>query len=403
MVLSLLRSGHASRPVLDPALDAAPDPALDPALDPGSAPGADMFGPGGDLTVGVEEELLLVDDAHRLVDEDCAQVWIERTQERAPRTAGVVSGELFGSEIEFATAVCADAGSAAQQLSVLRAALVSTGARPMAVGLHPDAAFGEPRITHAPRYEYIGQDLAGILRTPTAAFQVHVGLPDATAAVTAYRALRQQLPLLRALAAGTPYWHGRDSGLATARAAVIASYPRSALPPVVRSWDEYVALTRAVLAAAEAPDQSFVWWGARIQARLGTVEVRVMDPQPSLAAGAGLAALVQGIAAHALDHPPVTDVPGEVLAENDFRALRHGLETTLVDPTGAKRPVREIAAGLVDEARSALRPLGADAPLTEVERILASEPAYVRHRRLHATGGMPVLLADLVERTTRGW
>lgn len=314
----------------------------------------------------------------------------------------MVTSELFGSEIEFATAVCADAGSAAQRLGDLRSALVHAGGRAMAVGLHPAAAFGDPQVTHAARYEAIGQELAGVLRTPTAALQVHVGMPDSASAVTAFRALRQHLPILRALAAGSPYWHGRDSGLASARAAVIASYPRSGIPPVVRSWDEYVARTRAVLAAAEMPDQSFVWWAARIQARLGTVEIRVMDPQPSLEAAAGLTALVQGLAGYALDHPPVLDVPGEALAENDFRVVRHGLEARIVDDDGVMRPVRDIAADLLARARGALRPLGLDAPLAEVGRILAGEPEYVRHRRIHGTAGMPALLADLVERTTKG-
>ena len=172
---------------------------------------------------------------------------------------------------------------------------------------------------------------------------------------------------------------------------------------MVRSWDEYVALTRDLLAAADAPDQSFVWWGARIQARLGTVEIRVLDPQPSLSAAAGLTALVQGIAADALERPPRTDLPGEVLAENDFRVTRHGLEARIVDACGTMRPVREIAAELVATARQALRPLGHDAPLAGVDRILAAEAAYARHRRLHASGGMPALLTDLVRRTTQGW
>jgi carboxylate-amine ligase len=381
MVLSLLRNGVGPRP--------APDVAADPGT----------FGPGGEFTVGVEEELLLVDDAHQLLDEARASALIERTRALAPPPAGVVSDELYGSEIEFATAVCADAGSAAQHVSALREALARAGGRAVAVGIHPDAAFGEPQVTGSPRYAGIGRELAGFLRTPTAALQVHVGLPDAASAVTAYRALRQQLPVLRALSAGSPYWHGRDSGLASARSAIIGSYPRSGLPPLVRSGDEYVALTRDVLAAAETSDHSFVWWGARIQARLGTVEVRVMDPQPSLAAVAGLTALVQGIAAHALDHPPVAELPAEVLAENDFRVMRHGLETSIVDTSGAMLPVRRTATRLLVEARSALRPLGLEAPLVGIERILATEPEYVRHRRLHAAGGMPALLADLVERT----
>lgn len=385
MVLSLRRQGP--RPESE---------ALAGALTP------HVFRPGGELAVGIEEELLLVDDSDRLVEEDCAHALIARVQEHGPVGGGAVTSELFGSEIEFATEVCAGAGAAAERVGELRRSLAWAGGRAMAVGLHPAAAFGEPQVTHAARYEAIGEELAGVLRTPTAALQVHVGLPDAASAVTAFRALRQHLPVLRALAAGSPYWHGRDSGLASARAAVIASYPRSGIPPVVRSWDEYVARTRAVLVAAERSDQSFVWWAARIQARLGTVEIRVMDPQPSLEAAAGLTALVQGLAGHALDHPPALDVPGEVLAENDFRVVRHGLEARIVDDDGVMRPVRDIAADLLARARGALRPLGLDAPLAEVARILAGEPEYVRHRRVHDTSGMPALLADLVERTTKG-
>jgi hypothetical protein len=67
------------------------------------------------------------------------------------------------------------------------------------------------------------------------------------------------------------------------------------------------------------------------------------------------------------------------------------------------RPVREIAGCLLVPAGDALGPLGLDAALVGIERILATEPEHARHRRLHAAGGMPALLADLVERTARGW
>jgi carboxylate-amine ligase len=170
----------------------------------------------------------------------------------------------------------------------------------------------------------------------------------------------------------------------------------------VRSWDEYVALTRNLVAVAQAPDLSHVWWGARIQPRLGTLEVRVMDPQVSLSTAMGLTALVQGLVIDAVQHPVCVDMPAELLAENDFRVARHGLETTILDGVGAMRPVREVAAQLVDAARDALRPTGLDAPLAGVERVLADEPEYLRHRRIHATGGMPALLADLADRTAQG-
>lgn len=361
------------------------------------------FVPGGAFTVGVEEELLLVDEHDELLDGTAAGPLIERVQARAPVAAGAVTTELFAAEIEFATSVCGGAEAAGSCLATLRHSLGQAGGRAMAAGLHPAAAFRDLEITRADRYEAIDADFAGLLRTPTAALQVHVGLPDAESAVTALRGLRHQLAVIRALAASTPYWHGQDSGLASARWAVISSYPRSGVPPVPTCWDDYVERATAVAVAAEAPDSSFVWWGARIQPRLGTVEVRVMDAQPSLSTAVGLTALVQGLARHAVEVPPAVDVSTEVLAENDFRVARHGLEATIADVDGTMRPVREIAARLVTDAVGALGNDGLADPLQEVTRILADESAYARQRRLHAEGGMAAVLADLTARTRQGW
>jgi carboxylate-amine ligase len=156
--------------------------------------------------------------------------------------------------------------------------------------------------------------------------------------MTAFRGLRHRLALLRALATGSPYWQGRDSGLASARWAVIKGYPRGGVPPVIAGWDEYVERAGDVAAAAEAPDHSHVWWDLRARPRLGTLEVRVMDAQPSLDLAAGLAAPVQGLARHPVERPPASDLSSEVLAENDFRAAMYGLNTSIVDRDGTLRP-----------------------------------------------------------------
>lgn len=358
------------------------------------------FVPGGEFTVGAEEELLLVDDDLRFGRASADEVVARLRTECAE--AGTASTELYAAEVEFATAVCADAEGVASCLRASRACLAVSGVHALAAGVHPDGAFGEAPLTDAARYRAIGDSFAGLLRTPTASLQVHVGLLDAQAAVTAYRALRNHLAVLSALAAGSPFWHGRDSGLASARWAVISSYPRGGVPPVVETWEQYAALAEAVAAAAEVPDYTHVWWDARVQPRFGTVEVRVMDAQPSLALVAGLTALVQGIARGAVERPTTVDVPSAVLAENDFRVARHGLETTIVDVDGCLRPVRELAHQLVAHARSVLDP-GQAAPLEAVDRLLAAEPEYVRQRRVHAEGGMDALLEDLSTRTTRGW
>jgi carboxylate-amine ligase len=358
------------------------------------------FVPGGEFGVGVEEELLLVDDHNRLRTTPLTAL-IDRLGAECAEVC-TVSAELYTAEVEFATVVCDDGAAAAECLRTARASLERAGVRAMAVGVHPDGPFGDAPVTPTPRYQEIRRSFAGLLRTPTAALQVHVGVPDPEAAVAAYRGLRNRLAVLSALASASPFWHGRDSGLASARWAVISSYPRGGVPPDVHSWEEYVALAEAVVAAAEVPDHTQVWWDARIQPRFGTVEVRVMDPQPSLGTVAGLTALVQGIVRDAVENPSGLDTPGAVLAENDFRVGRHGLDTTVADLDATMRPVRELAGELVARARAVLGDPQA-AALEAVDALIVDEPGYARQRRIHGETGMPGLLADLAERTSRGW
>ena len=215
----------------------------------------------------------------------------------------------------------------------------------------------------------------------------------------AYRGLRRRLPLLRALAAGSPYWHGVDSGLASSRSAVIRSYPRHSVPPLLHTWQEYVARTQALLTAAGAPDDTYVWWDMRPRPLIGTLEVRVMDAVPSIELAAGLTSLVQGIARRAVEEPDDLDPSDDVLGVNDDGATRHGLEARVVDDDQVRRPLREVAARVLAQARETLAGDGLAAPLDAVEERLAGESEPLRQRRLVAAEGMSALLADLVART----
>jgi len=171
------------------------------------------------------------------------------------------------------------------------------------------------------------------------------------------------------------------------------------MPPVVRSYGEYEARVEEQIKAAGVPDYTFICWDARPHPRYGTLEVRVMDAQCSIDRVAGLSALVQGMARYAAEHPPHVDLPSEVLAESDFRALRHGLDTHVVDVDGMARPLREVAVDALGQAGSALAAEGKAGPLDAVAGWLASEQEHERHRRMHQREGMPGLLEDLMRRT----
>ncbi|MFL6156769.1 MAG: hypothetical protein ACJ72D_11790, partial [Marmoricola sp.] len=74
---------------------------------------------------------------------------------------------------------------------------------------------------------------------------------------------------------------------------------------------------------------------------------------------------------------------------------RYGLETTIADVDGTMRPLRDVAARMLAEARDVLRTDDLDAPLQGVDRLLADETSYARQRRLFAETGMGAVLDDL--------
>jgi glutamate---cysteine ligase / carboxylate-amine ligase len=342
------------------------------------------------FSLGVEEELLLV-NAHSLTLEHHTSEVMGRVRAQA----GEVKPDVYEALVESATPIVADAAAAAASLSGLRAALRDAGATLLGCGLHPTAAFGD--VVHVPerRYLEIAESMQGLLRrTPTCALHVHVGMPDPDTAIAVHNRLRAYLPLLQALAAHSPYWHGVDSGFATARAQLFRGFPRAVVPPAFESWDAYLELIDYWRAAGDLPDYTFLWWDIRPHPQLGTVEMRAMDAQSRLDSAAGLAALVHALAAACADGAEEVPMPAEALGESSFRAGRDGLDATLWW-RGTLRPVREIAVDALSLATPYARDLGDEDALEGIERILREGGGAQRMRAAHDAGGMEAVLALL--------
>jgi carboxylate-amine ligase len=348
------------------------------------------FGSGEPFTIGLEEELLLVDGhsfglAH-VADQLLRRVDLPR--ERADH-------EAFLAEMEVRSEPRRSAAEAVADLAEGRAAIRIAGGRPMAVGLHPDARFGDVKLVDSERYRRVEGEMRGLIkRTPECALHVHVAMPSPDAAVAGLMALREALPLIGALGAGSPFWFGADSGLASARSAIVRAYPGRGVPPPLRDWEHYLETLEAIALGGGPHDHTMVWWDARLQPRLGTIELRELDVQSGLDAAAALAALVHALARRAAEHPPRDLAPAQALHWSSFRAVRDGLDAELLF-RGRLRPVREAARELLDD-------LGADDPaIAGVERILREGGAAQRQRAIHAEGGMPALLSALVDETGR--
>jgi carboxylate-amine ligase len=249
-------------------------------------------------------------------------------------------------------------------------------------------------ITDKDRYERIRFLLGDAVATPVGGLHVHVGMPDAESAIRAVNGLRAYLPVLQGLAAHSPYWHGLDSGFASARAQLFRGFPRAVIPRAFAGWEDYVAAVSTWVAAGALPDYTYLWWDIRPHPRLGTVEVRAMDAQSRLGTVAGLAALVHALAVACADGHGFVEST-EALTESSFRAGRDGLDATIWW-CGGLRPVPEVAADVLALARPYARDFGSEDALTEVERVLRDGNGADRMRAAHAAGGMPGVLERLV-------
>jgi glutamate---cysteine ligase / carboxylate-amine ligase len=352
------------------------------------------FGRAADFTIGIEEELLVVEPgshelAHRS-EELLAEMGLD---ERSARH------DLYEAQIELSSPICRDADEAIRSLAALRTAVRQAGGVVIGAGIHPAGRFGDVKIVDAERYALERERLRGLVdRTPDCALHVHVGMPDPETAIRVCNGLREYIPLLEALAANSPFWHERDSGFASARRILRRGFPRVEIPVPFRGFADYEAIVQDVMEAAEVDDYTFVWWEVRPHPRFGTVEVRAMDSQSSLVSVAAFAALVQGLAKHLAAAPSRAYSRPEVIAEASFRAGRDGIDATLPDG-GSLRPVRDIATDVLELVRPHARELGSEEPLREIERILNRGGGADRQRAAHQRGGMPAVLALLAAET----
>jgi carboxylate-amine ligase len=354
------------------------------------------FGEGRPFSVGLEEELLLV-DADTLQLAHVADRVLPATGLPSER----VDHEAFLAEVEVRSEPVTTVAEAIAQLAEGRAAGVRAGASSratlMSAGLHPDAELFDVRLVQSERYERVDRQMQGLIkRTPECALHVHVGVPDTDAAVAAINGIRERLPLLHGLGANSPFWFGRDSGMASSRAAVIRAYPGRGIPPVLASWDEYLACLDAVRAGGGPTDHTMVWWDARPQPRLGTIELREVDAQTELESAAAIAALGRAIMRRSVEAPVKDPAPEQALHWSSFRAARDGLDAEIWFD-GSPRPLREVAKAVLDR-------LGADADpeIEGIKQIVRGGNGADRQRAVFADGGMPALLRYLADTTLKG-
>jgi glutamate---cysteine ligase / carboxylate-amine ligase len=349
-------------------------------------------------TVGIEEEVMLVSPRTWLPASRCEDVLAALPED----LASCARAETHGSALELATAPHTTVGAAAAQIAELRAGLAHTldalGLRAAVAGTHPTARWEDIEVSPGARYQFVHASMRELARRePTFGLHVHVAVPTAEAALRALNALRLHMPVLLALSGNSPFWQGRDSGLASARTPAFQAFPRTG---TARRFDDYADYVEAidVLVRCDAiPEPTFLWWDARLQPAFGTVEVRVMDAQTRVEDTAAIAALVQCLVRLEAerDEPWRPAEADEVVAENRFIAARDGMRACLIDPP-ERVWVRDRLDALVRACEPVALALGCASELANVAA-LADAPGAARQRAIGLEHAVQALSEEFLE------
>jgi carboxylate-amine ligase len=317
-----------------------------------------------------------------------------------------VNSETHSAAVELTTGVHGSVAGAVAELGGLRrdihAVLARLDMTAAVAGTHPFAVWDEMVVAPGARHQAVmGSVRALARREPTFALHVHVGLPDPEVAMRVANRMRVHLPLLLALSANSPFWQGRDTGLASARTPLFQAFPRVGIPRPFRDYGAWAKSIDLLIRTDTLPDATYIWWDVRPQPRFGTIEVRIMDAQSRLDRIGPLVALVQCLArleateGHAADAAVEAQ---EVLDENRFLATRDGVDARFVDAATERRVfARDLLAGLLDACAPHAAELGCAAELAAVAA-LADDGADGRQRRLaEERAGLDGLVEALTE------
>jgi glutamate---cysteine ligase / carboxylate-amine ligase len=292
-----------------------------------------------DFTIGLEEEFAILNPQTLELEHRFEDVFAACQQDEV--LAEAAAGELIASEVEIRSGRSETFAEAAERQRERRARLFEVagglGLALGAMGTHPWANYLDQRIIDTPHYNRLRQELGWVAqRNNTWSLHLHMGIKGADRAIAVCDWLRELLPLLLAASANSPFLDGRDTGLHSVRSEIFTrTFPRCGVPSPFRDWKTYADFIDTLVRVGSVVESTQLWWSVRPHHSFGTVEVRICDAQMTATESDGLAALIVACVRRAAEEvdagetPP--DLPGRLIEENFWRAIRYGLDGRLLD------------------------------------------------------------------------
>ncbi|WP_041823909.1 glutamate--cysteine ligase 2 [Streptantibioticus cattleyicolor] len=359
-------------------------------------------------SVGVEEELLLVDPATGEPRAVSAAVLALAARDGS-EARDTFERELQEQQLEFATHPCTDLRELAAEIVRCRAeaARHAEKAQATVAALATSPLPAGPALGTGERYRWIEEHFGLTAQEQlTCGCHVHVSVGSDEEGVAVLDRIRPWLAVLLALSANSPLWQGGDTSYHSYRSRVWGRWPSAGPAELFGDAGRYHRLVDDLLATGVLRDEGMVYFDARLSRNYPTVEVRVADVPLDASTTALVAALARGLVETAArewrDGTPPPDHPVALLRLAAWRAARSGLDDTLVHPvTRRPAPAGEVLDALLDHVRAALAADGdlefVTAGLDELAR--RGNGARVQREILRRTGSLREVVAECVRRT----
>lgn len=350
-------------------------------------------------TVGVEEELLLVDL------DGSAMPAAEQVEARSD----VLEHELKQEQVEIASdphrSLAHVRDDLLERRAIAQKAAQKSGASVAAIGTTP-----LPTSTHQTRntrYQRMA-DAFGMVAAQqlTCGQHVHVSIESRAEGVAVLDRIRGWLPVLRAISANSPFWHGADTDYASYRSVLWGQWPTTGPTEIYTDEGGYDTAVEALVATGAALDIGMIYFDARLSAKYQTVEIRVADACTDLDDALLITALCRAMVETAAGQwhagSPAEPTPTAVLRAANWRAARYGIDGDLVHPgTGRLAGPGQVLADLVEEFRPALRSAGDERLVTDgLARLRRHGTGSTRQRAVYAeSGDLRAVVDDAARRT----
>jgi carboxylate-amine ligase len=331
------------------------------------------FGGRAPLTLGVEEELMIL-DPDTLDQVAAVDRFVRGTEGR--RLPGIVKTELFASVFELNTNPCETAAEAEDALVALRRAAAEVadaeGLAIAAAGTHPFARPEAQPIVKEERYtSFAGYGGITVRRQGVQGLHVHIAMGSADDCWRALEGMLPWLPVVLALSANSPWFVGELTGMASNRAPVLAELPRAGAPPAFGSYEGWEAWVERLVGLGVAQDYTRIWWDVRPHPKFGTVEIRMPDQPTDVRLSAAFAALLQALSDTVLRdsrRAAVDPARRGDYVQNRWAAARFGPKAELIHPEGdLVAPAAELGRELLDLVAPAARGLGTEKLLARID------------------------------------